>query len=121
MNPDVYAKAMFALSTAGKTADEVVSGAMRSLKARGAMGLLPKVLSSYERLMARIGTQGSVLTIAREADSAEAMKMSNAKSDTKVVVDERIVGGYRLEDEGKLVDESFKAQLLQVYRNATKA
>ncbi len=121
MKPEVYAKAMFALSSAGKNASDVVSGAVKSLKARGALGLLPKVLSAYERLVERAGTQGAVLTVARETDKSGALDASNAESDIEVKVDESIIGGYRLESKGKLVDNSFKLQLLQVYRNATKA
>ena len=42
-------------------------------------------------------------------------------NDTIVAVDERLIGGYKLEQGGKLLDNSFKAKLLQIYRNATKA
>jgi F0F1-type ATP synthase delta subunit len=121
MKPEIYAKAMFDLAQSGKSADSVVSGVVKSLKARGAMALLPKILSAYTRAISKASTKGATLTVAREADSAEALKLSGTSSDAKVVVDESLIGGYRLEEAGKLLDNSFKAKLLQAYRNATKA
>ncbi len=121
MKPEVYAKAMYSLSHSGKSANEIVAGTIRSLKNRGAIGLLPKVLSSYKRLVAADRGLASVLTVARDADADKAMQDSGAQGGTRVDVDNTIVGGYRLESNSKLVDNSFKTKLLQAYRNATKA
>jgi len=118
MKPDVYAKAMFALTNAGKTADEIFSGVISSLKKRGALGLLPKILSAYERLVMKASHAGAVLTVARITDREAALKASGAQIDTEVKIDERIIGGYRLEKSGVLIDNSFKEQLLSVYRKA---
>jgi F0F1-type ATP synthase delta subunit len=121
MTPDTYSKAMFELSKAGKSADGIVSGLVKTLKRRGALALLPKVLSSYKRLVERASTQGAQLTVARSADIDGARRASAASDDVRVMVDERIIGGYRYEEGGRLMDHSFKSALLQVYRNATKA
>ena len=121
MKPEVYAKAIFDLVQGGKSVDSVVSGLLKSLRARGALALLPKVLSAYRRLESKASTYNATLTVAREADSAEAIKLAGVGPDTNVIVDESLIGGYRLEEAGKLLDNSFKAKLLQAYRNATKA
>lgn len=112
---------MYALSLEGKDATQIVSGTVDSLKKRGALGLLPKVLSAYRTLAEAALSQGALLTVAREADKQAALQDSGADKDTKVLVDERLIGGYRLEREGTLVDASFKAHLLRAYRNATRA
>jgi len=121
MSPEIYAKAMFTLKQAGTSAEDIVSGAVKSLKGRGALALLPRVLSSFERLVERASTQGARLTVAKQSDADAAVTASKADSDVKILVDERLIGGYRYEDGGKLEDNSFKTALLQVYRNATKA
>jgi len=121
MKPEIYAQAMMIHSRAGKAADEIVSGAIKSLKGRGLVALLPKILSSYERLVQKAGAKSELLTIARQADEDGARQKSNASADAQVRIDENLIGGYRYESAGSLVDNSFKAKLLEVYRSATKA
>ena len=121
MKPDAYAKAMMSLSKEGQDADSIVKGLVSSLKARGALALLPKILSTYTNLVAQKGSEEPIVAVARSADAKEAIEQSGAPKDAKVVVDERLIGGYRLEQGGKLMDNTFKAKLLQIYRNATKA
>ncbi len=121
MNPNAYAKAMLSLSKEGHNTDGIVKGLINSLKARGALALLPNVLRAYTNLIARKSSDKPVVAVARSADAKEAIEQSGVPSDTEVVVDERLIGGYRLEQGGKLIDNTFKAKLLQIYRNATKA
>ncbi len=122
MNPEAYAKAMMSLSSKeGQDADSIVKGLVSSLKARGALALLPKVLSAYTNLVAQRSSEESTVAVARSTDAKGAIELSGAPKDAKVIVDERLIGGYRLEKGGKLIDNTFKAKLLQIYRNATKA
>jgi len=121
MKPDAYAKAMFSLSKEGHNKGSIVEGLMSSLKTRGALALLPKVLIAYTNLLAQKSSDKPVISVARSSDTKEAIELSGAPKDAEVVVDERLIGGYRLERGGKLVDDTFKAKLLQIYRNATKA
>ena len=121
MKPEVYAKAMHTLSAQGVSAAEIVAGATASLKARGMLRLLPQVLSSFKRLAVRASSKGAVLTVAREADVAAFKGVAAIDAETAVKVDESIIGGYRLESKGKLIDNSFKTHLLEAYRNATRA
>lgn len=122
MKADTYAKAIFDLTGNEKNTDSIVLGLIRSLKFRGALALLPKILSAYEKLSYRDNTKKNTITVAREADIIEAIKLSGVEVDDIIVaVDERLIGGYKLEQGGKLLDNSFKAKLLQIYRNSTKA
>ena len=122
MKADTYAKAIFDLTGNGKSTDSIVLGLIRSLKFRGALALLPKILSVYEKLSYKDNSKKNTITVAREADIIEALKLSGVEvNDTIVAVDERLIGGYKLEQGGKLLDNSFKAKLLQIYRNSTKA
>ncbi len=122
MSPDVYAQAIYALQSQGKNVDEIVNGMKYSLKKRGALGLVPKILSAYQRLVAKKQSNGAKLTVARGADIDDALKaLGISKEDVSINTDERLIGGYRYEADGILQDASFKAKLLQIYRNATKA
>ncbi len=117
MKPEVYAKAMFALKESGKNVDDVVNGTVASLKSRGALKLLPKILSAYKSLTRKMSSKGAVLTIARPGDESSALKESSAPEGVNIKIDSNLIGGYRLESDGKLVDNSFKSVLLQIYRN----
>lgn len=116
MKAENYAKALFEAGKNGTQTDVLMRGLIRSLKGRGAMRLLPHILTQYERLAARLRRDTPILTIARESDRADAVQASGASAATTVVVDERIIGGYRLEEKGVLKDASFKRHLLEVYR-----
>ncbi len=122
MSPEIYAQAIYSLQSEGKTAEEIVKGMKDSLTKRGALNLMPQILSAYERLVAQGQNSRARLVVARDADIENAIKASDAKKDvTTITIDERIIGGYRYEANGTLQDQSFKAKLLQIYRNATHA
>ena len=120
MKPDVYAKAIFELTSSGSDASGVIDGMMKSLRRRGTLGLLPKILSIYKKLVKQSASKASVLTVAKDGDADSFKRDKKVGDDVRVVVDEDIIGGYRLESDGKLIDNSFKTQLLQVYRKAIK-
>ncbi len=120
MNPKVHAQAMFELISSGKTAEDVIKGTMKSLKKRGAIKILPKILKEYQILEKKEYMKKPTLTIARESDRANAIKDSDADKDINIVIDESIVGGYKLENNGVLTDNSFKSHLFNVYKNAVK-
>jgi len=121
MQADVYAKAMLELAKSGKSDDDIVKGLLKSLKARGSLALLPKVANAYTRLLNKDSSARPVLTVARESDVKEALSLSGTDAGIDIKIDDSIIGGYRLEEGGKLLDNSFKAKLLQAYRSATKA
>jgi F0F1-type ATP synthase delta subunit len=121
MRADVYAKAIFDLIKSGKDADSIKDGLLKSLKSRGALSLLPKVLNAYTKLQYKASAQGATLYVARDADVDSAIKELGLQERPNIKVDDRLIGGYRLESNGKLLDNSFKAKLLQAYRNATMA
>ncbi len=119
---DSYARAILELNKKGDKADSIIEGLLKSLRERGSLLLLPQILSAYKRLTYRGDSNKAVMTVARESDKEECLKSLNIDANNlDFKIDERLIGGYRLEQDGKLLDNSFKAKLLQVYRNATKA
>lgn len=120
----VYARAIQELLKAGKSPKQAVSLVHGVLQTRGRAGLLPRVGHAFARLMAREERKnGIVLTIARAQDEKEARKGAGAfipkEADITVRIDEGLIGGWRLEGGGQLVDASFKQQLLSMYNHAT--
>lgn len=116
MKPENFAQAVFELEQQGVAADAIVQGLSHTLQRRGMRGLLPNILSSYRKLKTHAQSDAHRLTVAREKDADVARKESGAPKDTSVDVDERLIGGYRLLGKGKLLDNSYKAHLLELYR-----
>lgn len=110
--------------TPGKAVGAIAS----KLNADGRAALMPRVGRAFARLAEReAGKGGVVLTVAREKDERHAK--SAAKEviatlgediDLRVQVDDSIIGGWRLEGRGMLVDKSHKAQLLGIYNRVTQ-
>jgi F0F1-type ATP synthase delta subunit len=117
MKPEIYAKAIFDLIKNRKDGSDVVEGVVKSLKDRGAITMLPKILTAYERIIADSGSSLATLTVARESDIDKARTESGAPEDVKVIIDKKIIGGHRFESNDTLVDNSYKTKLLQIYRN----
>jgi len=98
------------------------------LKKRGVLGLLPKILTILEHAINRDKSQKATLVLARDSDKDKILeavgddfgKISTLKEDLNIKIDESIIGGYRLETSGDLIDESYKSRLLSIYR-AVKA
>ncbi len=119
---DSYARAILELNKKGDKPDSIIEGLLKSLQKRGSLILLPQILNAYKRLIYREDYKKAIMTVARESDKEEFLKSLNIDTkDLNIKTDERLIGGYRLEQKGKLLDNSFKAKLLQAYRNATKA
>ncbi|MCE9541079.1 F0F1 ATP synthase subunit delta [Candidatus Kaiserbacteria bacterium] len=97
------------------------------LQSHGRTALLPRVAKAFERIAEREAKRTDiVLTVAREADERRAHTqvkeaLSELQIDSKSLktrVDPTIVGGWRLEGNGVLVDASYKKALLDMYNRA---
>ena len=88
--------------------------------------LLPRVGRAFTRIALREAKRTDItLSVARLKDT-RAAKQSVKKlvselrveaSDVKTAVDEHLIGGWRLEGRGTLVDASYKKHLLSLYEN----
>lgn len=102
---------------------------VESLKARGREALLPRIASAFERLAEReMRKREIVVSVAHEKDGSAAKRdvkkileeINASAKDIKVAVDESLIGGWRLEGAGVLIDNSFKKSLLEMYTHATQ-
>lgn len=116
-----YAQALVHLIENGIKPSEAVAAVAKALKARGREALLPRVARAFESLAHKhVARSAAVITVARERDGESARAEAQAP-DALVRVDETLIGGWRLEKGGVLVDASYKKHLLEMYNRATRA
>ena len=127
MKPEYYAQALYELIEANKeNKEKTLDAFIAMLKAHDAISLLPKILLALKKIIKISAGQEPTLTIA-SADSKAAIlseigyQLEQAGADThiKTNIDETLIGGYRLEYAGNLIDASYKNQLLHLYREIT--
>lgn len=78
--------------------------------------LLPRIA---ELLAVEQSKPDIVLTIAKKKDEAAARKESDAPKDVDIQIDERLIGGWRLQSKTTLTDTSHKTALIDLYRTIT--
>ncbi len=124
-----YAHALWQMVEKGKTPHEAVSALKKMLEVRGRLALLPKIGAAFKRLAAKEANKNTLsLTVARQKDAAAAVKevekvlagLKIADVDLCETVDESLIGGWRLEGRGILIDTSWKKGLLSIYNAATE-
>lgn len=125
-----YAQALWKLVEDGVTPHKAVQAIEASLKKAGRGALMSRIARSFERLAQREeGKQGVVLTVAREKDERQARAAAKKDlaalgvedSGLKTQIDDSIIGGWRLEGRGMLVDNSYKSALKEIYNRVTSA
>ncbi len=119
-----YAQALKDIIDSGKSPKQAIALIKNSLEAHGRGGLLTRVGHAYARLMAREERKsGITLFIAQAGDEKKAQKEASAfistGADVSIQIDDSLIGGWRLEGGGQVVDMSFKKQLLSLYNHAT--
>lgn len=120
-----YAQALWQMVTdGGMSPSEAVRALRESLEKHGRIALLPRVARAFARIAEReMRKDGITLTVAREKDAHKAHtairevleKIGATDKEVAVRVDESIIGGWRLEGRGELVDASYKKMLLDIY------
>ncbi|RJQ35384.1 hypothetical protein C4568_01040 [Candidatus Parcubacteria bacterium] len=123
-----YAQALWVMVEKGRTPHEAVAALKRMLEARGRASLFPKIGRAFARLAAKEASKNSfTLTVARQKDAQKAVKeVEKVLTDLKIgetdlyeEVDESLIGGWRLQGRGLLIDNSWKSALLSIYNRAT--
>lgn len=92
-----------------KTLD--VKKVLAYMKQKGHLSLLPQVT----RLLKRERVEGETVIVAHEKDAQK-----HLRSDLRVIVDPSIVGGFIHRKGSKLVDNSYRKALVEIYKNAVK-
>lgn len=123
-----YAKALWKILEDGAKPKSAVKTLHDALKARGRLGLLPKIARAFKLLASRAEARESVvLKVARASDAKHAFREAEAilenagikSSEVKINVEENLIGGWRLEGKEALHDNSYKKHLLSMYNRIT--
>jgi F0F1-type ATP synthase delta subunit len=119
MKPEAYAQALMRLVNEGSKPAEAVKKMHAMLEAQGRASLMSAIGRAFEKLAATDAARNrSVLVIAKAKDEHAARKQSGAK-EAKIVIDESLIGGWRLEEGESLQDASWKNHLVTIYNRAT--
>jgi F0F1-type ATP synthase delta subunit len=127
---ETYAQALWQMIERGTKPKDAIAKLRANLALQAREALLPKIAKAFVRIAQRFEAQnGLVLTVAREKDERAALReakqlLSEMDVESKGVttsVDDSIIGGWRLEGRGLLLDASFKKYLLSLYNRATQS
>ena len=122
-----YAQALWQMVEGGMEPKKALHALVESLKIHGREALLPRIARAFERLAARETKKNAVvLSVAHEKDANKAKRevkalleeIGAASKDLDIRVDGSLIGGWRFEGKGTLVDTSFKKSLLEMYNHA---
>ncbi len=123
---NAYAQALWKMVERGMDHKKAVNALRETLREHGRESLLPRIGRAFARIAARDAKKNDlVLTIAEEKgeaaakrDAKEVLKDLGIEGDLKTQVDDALIGGWRLEGRGVLVDSSYKKQLLEIYNRS---
>jgi F-type H+-transporting ATPase subunit delta len=124
-----YAHALWQLVVNGMNPKDAVHAIHARLEKEGRASLMPRVASAFSRIAERESRKTDyTLTVAREEDLAHAKKEMKALTgdlgidvdNLKTQVDDTLIGGWRLEGNERLVDASYKRELLDLYNSVTR-
>jgi F0F1-type ATP synthase delta subunit len=124
--PEAYAHVLTRLIEKGEAPQAAVQKLHENLVKSGRVALFPKIGRAFKRLaQKRIGKTAVKLFIAGDSDARHAkheaehaLGTAHEKMDTHT--DSSLIGGWRVEAGEKLVDMSYKKQLLAIFNRATQ-
>jgi len=120
---ETYAQALYRAIAQGTEPAKAIHALAARLKREGRSALLPRLARAFARVAQREGARSrAVLYVAREKDAAKAQEAAAKYAKTQkhdVLVDETLIGGWRLEQEDRLVDASYKSYLLELFERVT--
>ena len=124
-----YAQALSKVIERGMEPGKAIAELKKSLEHNNRSSLLPKIARAFSRIAARQGRKNTMtLSIARKKDAAHALRAAQTilaeqgigETDLCEIIDESLIGGWRLEGRGLLVDQSWKKSLLSMYNAVTQ-
>ncbi len=92
------------------------------LKSKDKYSLLPAIVEEFEKELKTKKEKNKTILTVREADdvkkfSKEIMDSGFDIENVEIVEDKNITGGYVLQDNEKMFDNSYKTKLLEIYKN----
>ena len=117
--PLSYAQAIWKSVEKGADPHAVVASVHKKVLEEGRGDIMPKILNAFKRLAERESARNRTqVFVAREKDGKQAFIESRV-AEADIVIDETLIGGWRLEDKERLVDASYKSMLLKMYNQVT--
>lgn len=129
MLAESYAKALYQVIESGMSAPKAFSGLDAVLERRGHQKLKVTILQALSRYAEQKAVSNApIVTVANEAslqklakEIAHAEKELEAIGEPVVVTDNRQIGGFSLQYDGRIVDRSYKGKLIELYRSITRS
>ncbi len=130
MTAEAYAQALWQTIQRGIAPKKAVASLHMVLVRHGRTALLPRIARAFARIVLREAKRTDVtLAVAREKDAKAAHRdakkfisdMRVKAADVKIALDEHLIGGWRLEGRGTLVDASYKKHLLSLYESVVRS
>ena len=124
MRTNDYINATCSLLSDGKEFDGVINNLKEVLDAKGHQKLYRSILLGLQKKAERAANEHvATVTVAREKDLKdlkEKIEASIAEIDAENFqssVDETLIGGYVVEHDNKVIDNSYKSRLVALYRS----
>jgi len=122
-----YAQALWKMIEAGTAPKRAISKLRENLAVRGRLALLPRIARAFARHAAREHAKNTLTLSVGKSGAIRAKReaktllsgMHIAEDDVETVVDETLIGGWRLEGREYLYDASYKKFLLGMYNRLT--
>jgi F0F1-type ATP synthase delta subunit len=113
-----YAQALFNLSKVpDASADELVKKLVAHLEETGRSKLLPHILREFRRIEAREASFGELLEVASESEKEAAVAEARSQGITaEATITPDLVSGWRARKGSRLLDNSGKRALIDLYR-----
>src|SRR4051812_46981674 len=116
----LYAQALWKAIENGRSPKDAVESLSKLLKKQGRHDLMGKISKAFQRLAESKESTRARIFVAHEKDGKHALKASGVP-EADIRVDESLIGGWRLENRGEVVDRSFKKYLLDIYNSSITA
>lgn len=122
-----YAQALWKIIGAGTAPKRAITQLRDNLALRGRLALLPRIARAFARHAERERARNTLTLSVGAAGAAEAKREAKAvlsgmhidQRDVETIVDETLIGGWRLEGREYLYDASYKKFLLGMYNRLT--
>ena len=125
---DTYVTATLQLLTTGTKPELVFANLKKVMDIRGESGLLPAVLADLLKAYEKIEKDSTPVVIVSTPTDATVSEVMNAlqllgaaEISPQIVIDDTIIGGAQVIFNYKLIDQSYKTQLHNLYKAALRA
>lgn len=116
---DSYATALTNVISSGTSEATAVENMVTYLKREGKMKMLPGIVRALKKHAARGAKLAPVVEVAHQSEASAALTEAKAHGivAAHAVVNHDLVSGWRAHASGKLVDQSGKRMLTDIYQN----